>query len=104
MDRRSFLDNVLKEKEIFKDKPWIIMGDFNSPLAYNQKMGGSEDISDSFESLRDFVSNAKMIDISLLGYKFTCLTEDLAKASSNLGWIGFFAPLSGFLYSLSTPW
>lgn len=56
---------------ISQDMKWILVGDFNTPLCHSKKLGGIEDFSNSIFDFANFISNPGLLDVELLGSKFT---------------------------------
>ncbi|GLJ54307.1 hypothetical protein SUGI_1165180 [Cryptomeria japonica] len=58
---RSLAGDRLK----FADQSWIIMGDFNTPLKEEEKMGGLPLQLDGRQDLMDFINDQALIDMDL---------------------------------------
>lgn len=55
----------------FLDSPWLVMGDFNTPLFDDDKLGGSHIHLESRLDLRMFIDDNALINLDLMGSKFT---------------------------------
>ncbi|XP_059076658.1 uncharacterized protein LOC131875936 [Cryptomeria japonica] len=51
--------------------PWLIMGDFNTPLTDVEKFGGSQIQIDNKLDLADFIDSQGLVDLDLSGASFT---------------------------------
>ena len=66
------------EKKIV-DENWIIMGDVNTPLKENEKMGGSQTNLDNRLDLMDFIDNHLLHDMDLHWIDYTWTNRRVGK-------------------------
>lgn len=69
--RRGFWDLLSNHKNMFPDMPWLIGGDFYSPLNMEDKYGGRINMISSMKDFRNFLDNNALIDLNLKGNRYT---------------------------------
>lgn len=65
------LEEISSVSVAWEDLPWIVMGEFNTILITDEKIGGRPEVGDAAEDLRDFILRNKLIDFDLQGMKYT---------------------------------
>jgi len=71
-NRKMFWKLLKAHRASFITELWIIVGDFNTSLEMEDKMGGRLNLKRSMVDLRYFLNETKMIDLTCKGSKFTC--------------------------------
>lgn len=56
-------------KVAFERNPWIIVGDFNTPLFLSKKKGGVDGFLDSMQDFESFINNNNLMDTELRNLK-----------------------------------
>lgn len=69
--RAKYWKSLAADRLQFADQSWIIMGDFNTPLKDEEKMGGIPLQLDGKQDLMDFINDQALIDMDLQGINFT---------------------------------
>lgn len=69
--RAKFWKSLATDRLQFADQSWIIMGDFNTPLKDEDKMGGIPLHLDGKQDLMDFINDQALIDVDLQGINYT---------------------------------
>lgn len=69
--RRRFWASLSSFRRNHPNTPWLIMGDFNTPLQESEKFGGSQIQMDSKQDLLDFINDQCLIDLDLSGDTYT---------------------------------
>ncbi|KAF7149658.1 hypothetical protein RHSIM_Rhsim02G0067400 [Rhododendron simsii] len=54
-----------------REKPWVIMGDFNAITSNNEKLGGRDEEEWELRDFKDFIGTNQLIDIGYVGHSFT---------------------------------
>eukprot|EP00253_Pinus_taeda_P035223 PITA_35223 len=62
-ERRTFIRNLVKERDLHKDTPWIIGVDFNMITSLNEKRGGVRRIDGDMELFADTINDQRLVDI-----------------------------------------
>ena len=65
--RRALWEAFMNQRKDFVDENWTIMGDFNTPLKENKKMGGSQTNLDNKLELMVFIDSHLLHDMDLHG-------------------------------------
>ncbi|GJV32771.1 putative reverse transcriptase domain-containing protein [Tanacetum coccineum] len=71
MDRRSLWKALHKHKLAVKDRPWVILGDFNACLDLSERSSGCSKVTTAMNDFRDCVSDIEVEDIAMSGLRFT---------------------------------
>ncbi|KAI3680154.1 hypothetical protein L2E82_50614 [Cichorium intybus] len=71
MMRRSLWHSLAVHKNVVRDAPWIILGDFNVALDIKDSTSGSSGISRAMEDFRDCVNLMEMEDLNYKGLFYT---------------------------------
>lgn len=53
-NRKRFWEMMIDHRKSFPNEPWVVGGDFNSPLNMEDKLGGRVNLTRSMEDIRDF--------------------------------------------------
>ncbi|XP_022014977.1 uncharacterized protein LOC110914496 [Helianthus annuus] len=69
--RRELWHNLSVHKAFVNDKPWCIMGDFNSALNIEDNSMGTSSISIGMRDFQECVDNIEVVDINRMGIHFT---------------------------------
>ncbi|XP_035845270.1 uncharacterized protein LOC118491527 [Helianthus annuus] len=70
-ETRSLWDNLCKHKGFCHDKPWVVMGDFNSALHIEDSLNGPSTQSIGMREFNDCVQYSELIDIKGHGLHYT---------------------------------
>ncbi|KAJ0800754.1 putative RNA-directed DNA polymerase [Helianthus annuus] len=70
-DRRLLWNELCKQKVFCVDKPWVVMGDFNSALNLEDSLYGSSKQSIGMREFDECVHQADLIDINAHGSQYT---------------------------------
>nr|GEZ48495.1 hypothetical protein [Tanacetum cinerariifolium]GEZ49250.1 hypothetical protein [Tanacetum cinerariifolium] len=65
IDRRSFWKDLHKHKLSVKDKPWVILGDFNACFDPSERSSGCSKVTTAMNDFQDCVSDIKVKDIAI---------------------------------------
>lgn len=83
--RKALWDSLSNKRNNFLDENWITMGDFNTPLKENKKMGGSQTNLHSRLELMEFIDSHLLYDMDLHGVNYTWtnirIGKDIIKVS-----------------------
>ncbi|GJW24413.1 RNA-directed DNA polymerase, eukaryota, reverse transcriptase zinc-binding domain protein, partial [Tanacetum coccineum] len=71
VDRRSLWKALHKHKFAVKDRPWVILGDFNACLDPSERSSGCSKVTTAMNDFRDCVSDIEVEDIAMSGLRFT---------------------------------
>ena len=71
MTRRDIWANLCMHKDFIKDKPWVIMGDFNSALHLEDQFLGSSSINISMKEFQECVAKIEVDDVNAIGIHYT---------------------------------
>ncbi|GJT12125.1 RNA-directed DNA polymerase, eukaryota, reverse transcriptase zinc-binding domain protein [Tanacetum coccineum] len=71
IERRELSDNLLMNKSVVIDKPWIIMIDFNVTLKPEEHSNGGSGINGDMHEFNDVFNGVEVEDICCLGFQFT---------------------------------
>lgn len=63
---------IINARMAFPNGKWILLGDFNTPLSSMEKADGMLVLEESREDLVDMINSLCLLDLNLLGAKFTC--------------------------------
>ncbi|XP_021996270.1 uncharacterized protein LOC110893471 [Helianthus annuus] len=69
--RRDLWKNLLAHRMFMRDKPWVIMGDFNSSLFSEDTSVGSSTLNIGDREFRDCVYDLEMFDVNSSGLHYT---------------------------------
>lgn len=69
--RKSLWSSICLAKTLFPNEKWILLGDFNTPLSNLEKFGGIPIYIDSRQDLADMINSLSLLDLDLIGAKFT---------------------------------
>ena len=58
-------------KIAFQNQPWVLAGDFNTPLFPGDKKGGNISFSESMQDFQNFVNSNALMDIHLRRFSYT---------------------------------
>lgn len=78
-NRRQFYTFIYNYHASFQQSPWLVGGDFNSPLNLEDKLGGKISLSTSMQDFKDFVNKNELIDLSLKGSRYTWSNRRIGK-------------------------
>ncbi|XP_022024392.1 uncharacterized protein LOC110924704 [Helianthus annuus] len=70
-ERRTLWDNLCKHKGFCYNKPWVVMGDFNSALHIEDSLNGPSTPSIGMREFNDCVQYAELMDIKGHGLHYT---------------------------------
>ncbi|GJY40434.1 hypothetical protein Tco_0427704, partial [Tanacetum coccineum] len=70
-DRRCLWKSLIIHKGVVKDRPWTILGDFNSCLDPSERSCGGYKFTTAMLDFRDCVEDIEVEDISMTGLRFT---------------------------------
>ncbi|XP_022013821.1 uncharacterized protein LOC110913288 [Helianthus annuus] len=68
---RELWYHLSKHKVLVGNKPWVILGDFNSALNLDDKSMGASNISTGMRDFQDCISELEVFDINSSGLHFT---------------------------------
>ncbi|XP_022030707.1 uncharacterized protein LOC110931630 [Helianthus annuus] len=71
VSRKELWHNLSVHKALVNDKPWCIMGDFNSALNIEDNSMGTSSISIGMRDIQECVDNIEVVDINRMGIHFT---------------------------------
>nr|GFA01220.1 hypothetical protein [Tanacetum cinerariifolium] len=71
VDRRSLWKALHKHKLTIKDKPWVILGDFNACLDPSKRSSDCLKVTTAMNDFWDCVSDIEVEDIAMSGLRFT---------------------------------
>ncbi|GJZ25328.1 RNA-directed DNA polymerase, eukaryota, reverse transcriptase zinc-binding domain protein [Tanacetum coccineum] len=71
VDRRSLWKALHKHKFVIKDRPWVILGDFNACLDPSERSSGCSKVTTAMCDFRECVTDIEVDDIAMNGLKFT---------------------------------
>nr|GEZ34524.1 hypothetical protein [Tanacetum cinerariifolium] len=71
VDRRSLWKSLSIHKNFVKDKPWIILGDFNACLDPAERSIGGSKFTTAMHDFRNYVEEIEVEDIAMTGLNFT---------------------------------
>ncbi|XP_021991697.1 uncharacterized protein LOC110888476 [Helianthus annuus] len=71
ISRRDLWHSLRVHNGMVHDKPWVIMGDFNSALNIEDKSCGSSSITSSMRDFKDCLEEIEVFDINHTGLHFT---------------------------------
>lgn len=75
--KRQMWDEILNQMEVIGGNRWCIMGDFNSIKSPGERKGvDGYDRAGEMESFGNFISEASLIDLPLIGRKYTWYKPD----------------------------
>ncbi|XP_022040576.1 uncharacterized protein LOC110943128 [Helianthus annuus] len=69
--RRDLWNNLCAHNSIMKDKPWVVMGDFNASLSHDDSSAGSSSYSIGTREFRECVQSIDMFDVNSTGLHYT---------------------------------
>ncbi|XP_022032521.1 uncharacterized protein LOC110933615 [Helianthus annuus] len=70
-DRRRLWEDLCKHRAFCHDKPWVVMGDFNSALNMEDSLFGSSKLSIGMHEFNDCIQKADLFDIKAHGLQYT---------------------------------
>nr|XP_043615904.1 uncharacterized protein LOC122587803 [Erigeron canadensis] len=70
-NRRALWQNLCYHKNFVKDRPWCILGDFNSSLDLEDSFSGTSTISIGMRDFKECVNSLEMFDINGSGLHYT---------------------------------
>nr|GEY38171.1 hypothetical protein [Tanacetum cinerariifolium] len=70
-DRRSLWKDLHKHKISVKDRPWVILGDFNACLDPSERSFGCSKVTSAMNDFKDYVSDIEVEDTAMSGLQFT---------------------------------
>ncbi|XP_021979576.1 uncharacterized protein LOC110875680 [Helianthus annuus] len=70
-DRRALWDNLCKHKCFVHDRPWVVLGDFNTALSLDDCLVGPSTIPIGMREFYDCVQHNQLIDVKGHGLRFT---------------------------------
>ncbi|XP_026429281.1 uncharacterized protein LOC113325274 [Papaver somniferum] len=125
VDRRDLWEELMDISQM--NYPWMIIGDFNVLLIYEEKVGGRRQLRVSMQDFRDCLESCNLIQATRNGIKFSWCNNragkkrilcDLDKAFYNLKWLEKFdgwsykvgvtstsdhGPLFGYVVNIGKP-
>ena len=51
--------------------PWVVFGDFNETIHFDEKLGGVDRDARQMEAFKECLSRCELIDLRFIGQKFT---------------------------------
>ncbi|XP_035843934.1 uncharacterized protein LOC110932523 [Helianthus annuus] len=69
--RRELWENLCFRNKFVYDKPWMILGDFNSSLSMEDNLFGSSKVTTGMKDFKDCVNELEVVDINSSGIHFT---------------------------------
>ncbi|XP_022003165.1 uncharacterized protein LOC110900588 [Helianthus annuus] len=69
--RQELWQNLRVHKAFIHDKPWVIMGDFNSALNLEDRSIGSSSVSPGMRDFNNCVKDIEVFDIKRTGFQYT---------------------------------
>lgn len=70
-ERKKFWLKIDQAISLFEKESWIVLGDFNTHLKEDEKIGGSQPNLDNSLDLMNFITRQALIDIDLQGISYT---------------------------------
>ncbi|KAJ0871216.1 putative RNA-directed DNA polymerase [Helianthus annuus] len=70
-ERRCLWENLCMHKSFCHDKPWVVMGDFNSVLHVDDSLNGPSTSSIGMREFHDCVQHTELVDIMGHGLHYT---------------------------------
>ncbi|XP_021996309.1 uncharacterized protein LOC110893511 [Helianthus annuus] len=70
-DRRALWENLCGHAILCRDKPWFVMGDFNSALHMEDSLFGTSTQTIGMREFFDFVKNSDLLDVKGHGMQYT---------------------------------
>ena len=72
-ERKLLWDEIFEIRKLHKDMAWCIVGDFNTIRRKEERknMISSSDYSREITCFNNFIQNSKLVDIPMVGRKFT---------------------------------
>ncbi|GJV90082.1 RNA-directed DNA polymerase, eukaryota, reverse transcriptase zinc-binding domain protein [Tanacetum coccineum] len=70
-ERRCLWKDLIMQKQVVKNDPWVIMGDFNVTLSDAEHSLGSSRKTMDMDEFNDIINNFKVEDICSSGFRFT---------------------------------
>nr|XP_043639247.1 uncharacterized protein LOC122610317 [Erigeron canadensis] len=70
-NRRELWQNLSRHKVLVGNRPWVILGDFNSSLNLEDSFSGSSSISIGMREFKECVEMIEMFDINSMGLHYT---------------------------------
>lgn len=77
--RRDLWTSLDPIKQAVSGIPWILVGDFNTPLHPSDKKGGAEGFFESMRDLGSFINRNSLVDIELRKTKFTWTNDRMGE-------------------------
>ncbi|GJW12092.1 RNA-directed DNA polymerase, eukaryota, reverse transcriptase zinc-binding domain protein [Tanacetum coccineum] len=71
IDRRSLWKELSIQKQLIKNEPWVVMGDFNVTLNANEHSSGSSGKTADMIEFNDAINSHEVDDICSSGFQFT---------------------------------
>ncbi|XP_021970325.1 uncharacterized protein LOC110865358 [Helianthus annuus] len=71
ISRRELWHNLSMHKGFVGNKPWCVMGDFNSALNHEDSSMGSSSVSIGMREFQDCVNAMEVFDVNRVGFQFT---------------------------------
>ncbi|KAJ9560946.1 hypothetical protein OSB04_006106 [Centaurea solstitialis] len=75
VERRDLWSGLRKAKVLMGDKPWMVMGDFNSILFPHDGFGGCSRRNQSMEDFYHCIEDVELFDIRYSGIQFTWIQK-----------------------------
>ena len=73
--RKVFWNEITNKSRGFLEEWWIIMGDFNTPLKENEKMGRSQPNLDSINDLMELIDLHLLHEMELQGINYSWMNK-----------------------------
>ncbi|PWA62241.1 RNA-directed DNA polymerase, eukaryota, Reverse transcriptase zinc-binding domain protein [Artemisia annua] len=98
--RRPLWDNLGLHKQLVRNRPWCVLGDFNSALNLEDKIEGSLVIDIAMREFKECVDANELVDINCSGLQFTWTQKPrgldgtlrkIDRIMDNLGFLDSFA-------------
>ncbi|XP_022032683.1 uncharacterized protein LOC110933786 [Helianthus annuus] len=70
-NRRDLWNNLCGHSSFMKDKPWVIMGDFNASLFHDDSSTDSSSFSIGSREFRECVNSIEVFDVNSTGLHYT---------------------------------
>jgi hypothetical protein len=96
---RRLWGNLIMSKQGFGGNAWCVLGDFNAVLHYDERRGLNQlsffAVSSEIVEFRDFVRDMDLIDLPVLGRKFTWVHPNgvtmsrIDRVLASEAWLGF---------------
>lgn len=81
-DKRRMWDELRMSKRGFGNRLWCLVGNFNAVLSLSERIGqGGRSSIQECAVFRDFVGDFELVDVPLLGKKFTWYRSDSSSMS-----------------------